>query len=72
LSSAPNPFDAELTVSSLPAGLDQISLLDVNGRLLGHYPIASQSDRVVLPTASLPSGVYWLRAGSEVRKVIKR
>lgn len=73
-STAPNPASSFITVSGWPAGAaTEISLLDVNGRLLRREALAART-RVRWEVAGLSSGVYIVRlagvGGVASRKVV--
>ena len=70
---SPNPARAGTTVTlgSLVAN-DDISLLRIDGSLVAHYPAASRDlPQVTLP-ADLPAGIYLVRMGAEVSRLLVR
>lgn len=63
----PNPFSEQLTVSS---GIPQkIKIFDVFGRKVFSQYISSAT--IKLETTTWPSGIYFLKAGNGVEKLIK-
>ncbi len=56
----PNPFQNQLSLEGLEED-SQISLLDLNGRIVGQY---TASDKVELNLAHLPKGIYLLEIKS--------
>ena len=65
----PNPTTGQLTVSDIPAGIDRLTLLDLYGRTLQTIPVDGSATRIDLGT--LPRGLYLLRIGTTLRKVVK-
>lgn len=65
----PNPAEAALFIKS-NRELTEISLYDASGRRVRR--MQGGGKRAVMDLSSLPAGLYWLRAGELVRRVIKR
>jgi hypothetical protein len=68
----PNPADAGFTVE-LPDsyGADGLyRLFDCTGKLVVSGQFADQQSKQYISTATLPAGVYWLRIGARVGKVV--
>lgn len=67
---SPNPAKEELLVSGIPANSDW-SLLATDGR---EMPVTGQVSAAGLRInlKGIPAGIYWLRAGGSVEKVIVR
>ena len=68
----PNPFDEQLTISNTEVGLEEIILFDVSGREILRRSVSQATGTATLLTNQIPQGVYWLKAGDEIRKVVKR
>jgi len=64
----PNPVSDELIVES-SLELTNISLYDASGRRVRR--VQGTGKKAVLDLRSLPAGVYWLREGAVVRRVVK-
>ena len=64
----PNPCSASLTVSA-PEGTEA-ALCDMQGRRL--VAVGCGGGPVSIDLSALPAGVYFLRAGGAVRKIVKR
>jgi hypothetical protein len=68
----PNPADAGFTVE-FPDGTAvtrDYRMFDGTGRLVATGKLADREDRQYISTAALPEGMYWLRAGYFVAKVV--
>jgi hypothetical protein len=70
----PNPFRAQLTLDRLPADWQELSLFDLDGRLLQRWSGNGEPQRTLYLT-ELPRGVYVLRlratGGNRILRVVK-
>ncbi len=65
----PNPAGAALFINS-SRELTEISLYDASGRRVRR--MQGEGKRAMMDLGSLPAGLYWLRAGELIRRVVKR
>lgn len=69
---APNPFNEQLTLNSLPAGITHVRLYTTHGELVSTWVRQAGQSQMDLSTDRLPSGIYWLVVGEEVLRIIKQ
>ncbi len=74
LSLFPNPTagDLQLRWSATTTGTVSVELYDMTGRQVTEQPVSLASGEATLDTAGLPAGIYLLRIGDQVRRVIRR
>jgi len=70
----PNPTTGQLTINNLQLIINNIQIFDMVGRLVGSYPCGrpDYSGTATINISHLPQGLYILRAGSQVVKIIKK
>ncbi|MEM9258144.1 MAG: T9SS type A sorting domain-containing protein, partial [Bacteroidota bacterium] len=74
----PNPFESEITLelTDLRGAKTEVSILDLNGRVIATRMLEMESGRIVIPTTDLTSGAYFLRivneGGATTKRIIKR
>ena len=69
----PNPANSHVTVRCQPQGqASEAVLYDMSGRAVYSTPLAAETSQLQIATAQLPSGVYMLRIGTDVVKVVVR
>ena len=67
----PNPAKESVTINYQFKAGDEIQLTDVLGKLLFTTKIKTPSSDFRLPTSDLSPGIYFLKAGNEVKKFVK-
>jgi hypothetical protein len=67
----PNPANEYVTINYHFKAGDEIQLTDALGKLLFITKIKTPSSDFLLPTSDLSPGIYFLKAGNEVRKFVK-
>lgn len=67
----PNPFADVLTVQTSLERAGSYQLTDVTGRIIRNGAVEEGSQKLIIPTATLPAGHYFLRVGERTLKVIK-
>jgi hypothetical protein len=67
----PNPAKESVTINYQFKAGDEIRLTDVLGKLLFTTKIKTPSSDFRLPTSDLSPGIYFIKAGNEVRKFVK-
>lgn len=65
----PNPVSSQCVVS-LPEGVRNVELFDMTGRMVKQLPVSS--NQTLLDLSNLQPGVYMLRAGAALQKVVKQ
>ncbi|MDO4216912.1 MAG: M6 family metalloprotease domain-containing protein [Bacteroidales bacterium] len=65
----PNPTNNWVTIDQIPNGIDRITLHDIYGRVLRTYSVEGSSLRINL--AAMPRGLYLIRIGDRIHKVMK-
>ena len=74
----PNPTTGELTINSEQLTINNVEIFDISGRFLTPNPSPKwrgESDglgEVVIDISHLPDGVYFLKIGNEMVRVVKQ
>ena len=69
----PNPANDYMTVSVMSQGTDrQVVMFDMSGRTVLSTMLAANASSITLSTSTLNGGVYMLRVGNDVMKVVIR
>lgn len=72
----PNPFQSQVTINSTGITLKTIELRDVLGHILKQVTVTGTEEKLILSTADLASGIYFIRLntveGTVTKKIIKQ
>jgi hypothetical protein len=70
---SPNPTTGKLTVKGYDPSMGNLYLIDAAGRITAVYnpAITDSGDTFVINISHLPAGIYYLKAGDKVMKIIK-
>ena len=67
----PNPADKELRIKNAALRIKEIEIVDLFGRTVLKSEVGGQKSEVRINVSSLSPGIYFLKAGNEVRKFVK-
>ena len=68
----PNPTTGVFTVSGLKFEVSGLDIFDVAGRLVHRKPLTENLGTVVIDISYLQNGVYFLKIGSEMVRIVKK
>jgi len=76
----PNPTSGQLRITNYELQITNVQIYDVSGRNVFGYTvngtryteIANRKSEIVLDISDLPAGVYFVRVGNEMVKVVKK
>jgi hypothetical protein len=67
----PNPVSELLVISDKGTGKKEIEIYDLSGRTVLHSIFSTQHSTISIDVSKLSPGIYFLKAGNEVRKFVK-
>jgi len=67
----PNPANESLVISEKGSEKEEMKIYDLFGRTVFHSTLNTQHSTFTIDVSKLSSGIYFLKAGNEVRKFIK-
>ncbi|MCL2596696.1 MAG: T9SS type A sorting domain-containing protein [Paludibacter sp.] len=68
----PNPVKDELTITNYGLGIENLTITDLSGRIVGaNLRVRPTNDGITINVSALPSGVYFIKAGNNTGKFIK-
>lgn len=56
---SPNPVSQELQLSIQPGDFELAKLYDMNGKMLGSWPVTANESYLKLPVQQIPDGPFW-------------
>ena len=68
----PTVVHSELTIEGLSQYRGPVQIFDLHGRLVKSINSPLNDDRITVNVAALPAGLYIIRAGRAVQKIIKQ
>ena len=72
----PNPSTGEVIIISEQLTINNVEIFDISGRNVGAYPcgrpLNSDNNKITIDISHLPDGVYFLKIGNEMVRVVKQ
>ena len=65
----PNPAKDQITISNNQLSIDNIKIIDITGTIVKEF--TTQNSEYKIQTSDLPKGVYFVKVGSIIQKLIK-
>jgi hypothetical protein len=66
----PNPAAGQIRVHNLGEGADHIELYNIQGKLIGTFPIPRRQRNIVISLGGMYPGTYILKAGDQQRQFV--